>query len=176
MAEFLTSKSRLGQTNIEGIWYTLDNQLFKDNDGTIYLTPRNTLTDGFTIPDIFHFLVGGKFKHDVRACVQHDFECYYHKAIKVNMTVFQLKRKKYLIYNNDMWICEDIPIECLSIVDTTFKETNARFKRMLDCLLNISKWQKVLIGNAVNLNIGWLAEPHKIHLDRLYRIDYEQIR
>ena len=42
MGKFLTDKSRLGQTNIEGIWYTLDNQLYKDDDGTIYLTPRNS--------------------------------------------------------------------------------------------------------------------------------------
>ena len=176
MSEFLTSKSRLGQTAIEGIWYTLDNQLFKDYDGNIYLTPRNTLTDGYTIPSIFHFLVGGKFMHDVRACVQHDFECYYHKVLKIDLSVVELRQKQFLKYENDMWICEDIPLEYISIIDTSFNETNSRFRRMLDCLPNIRKWQKNLIGNAVNLNAGWLTEPHKLNLDRLYRIDYEQIR
>lgn len=176
MSEFLTSKSRLGQTAIEGVWYTLDNQLFKDNDGNIYLTPRNTLTDGYTIPSMFHFLVGGKFMHDVRACIQHDFECYYRKVLKVNLTVFQLRKLQYLKFYKDMWVCEDIPREYLTVEDTTFNETNSRFRRMLDCLENMSEWQKVLIGNAVNLNIGWLAEPHKLHLDRLYRIDYCQIK
>lgn len=176
MSEFLTSKSRLGQTAIEGIWYTLDNQLYKDYDGCIYLTPRNTLTDGFTIPDVFHFIVGGKFMHDVRACIQHDFECYYHKVLKVNLSVVELRKHRFLKYENDMWVCEDIPIEYLTIIETTFKETNLRFKRMLNCLSNISKWQKTLIGNAVNLNLGWLKQPHTLHLDRLYRIDYEQVR
>ena len=176
MAEFLTSKSRLGQTAIEGIWYTLDNQLFKDDDGRIYLSPRNTLTDGFTIPDIFHFLVGGKFQHDVRIACQHDFECYYKKAIVVNLSVLELRKARYLKYEKDMWICEDIPLEYLTFIDTTFKETNSRFRRMLNCISNISKWQRVLIGNAVNLNVGWLREPHKLYTDRLYRIDYEQIR
>lgn len=176
MSEFLTSKSRLVQTNIEGIWYTLDNQLYKDYDGNIFITPRLTLTDGYTIPSVFHFLVGGKFMHDVRACIQHDFECYYHKVIKVNLSIVQLRKERLLKYENDLWVCEDIPLEFLSVQDTTFKETNQRFKRMLKCLYNMSKWQKTLIGNAVNFNIGWLKEPHELHLDRLYRIDYEQIR
>lgn len=174
--EFLTSKSRLGQTAIEGIWYTLDNQLFKDIDGVIYLAPRNTLTDGYTIPSIFHILVGGKFMHDVRACIQHDFECYYHKVIKVDLSVIQLRQKHLLKYENNMWICEDIPLEYLTVADTRFAQTNSRFKRMLDCLTNIKDWQRKIISSAVNLNAGWLLEPHQLHLDRLYRIDYEQIR
>ena len=174
--EFLTSKSRLGQTAIEGIWYTLDNQLFKDHDGNIYLAPRNTLTDGYTIPSIFHFLVGSKFMHDVRACIQHDFECYYHKTLSVNLSIVELRKKQFLKYENDMWICEDIPLEFLFVKDTTFKETNERFKRMLKCISNMSKWQKELIGNAVNFNIGWLKQAPTLHLDRLYRINYEQIR
>lgn len=174
--EFLTSKSRLGQTNIEGIWYTLDNQLFKDFDGNIYLTPRNTLTDGYTIPSIFHFLVGGKFMHDVRACIQHDFECYHRKVLKVKLSIFELRKSRLLRYENDMWICEDIPLQFLSIEDTTFQQTNERFRRMLDCLPNIKGWQRKLIGSAVNFNVGWLKEPHTLHTDRLYRIDYEQVR
>lgn len=178
MGEFLTSKSRIGQTAIEGIWYTLDNQLYKDDDGSIYLAPRNTLTDGYTIPAIFHFIAGGMFAHDVRACVQHDFECYYHKALKLKFNIFQLKKSRLLHYSNkqDLWICEDIPLQFIDIIDTTFDETNSRFRRMLKCIDNIPKWQKKLIGDAVNLNVGWLKEPHKLHTDRIYRIDYEQIR
>ena len=173
---FLTDKSRLGQTAIEGFWYTLDNQLYKDTDGKIYLTPRNTLTDGYTIPSIFHFIAGGKFMHDVRCCIQHDFECYYHKKIVVNMSELELRKARLLKYEKRIWICEDIPLNYMAIADTTFSETNERFRRMLKCLHNIPDWQRVLIGNAVNLNIGWLKEPHKLHTDRLYRIDYEQIR
>ena len=176
MGLFLTDKARIAQTNIEGIWYTLDNQLYKDDDGRIFLTPRNTLTDGFTIPAVFHPIVGGKFMHDIRACVQHDFECYMHKVLVVNLSAVELRQKQLLRYHKKMWVCENIPLEFLSVQDTTFKETNQRFKRMLKCLYNMSKWQKVLIGNAVNFNVGWLKEPHKLHLDRLYRIDYEQIR
>lgn len=176
MSEFLTSKSRLGQTAIEGLWYTLDNQLYKDEDGNIYLTPRNTITDGYTIPSVFHFLVGGKFMHDVRACVQHDFECYYRKVIKVNLTIFQLRKLNFLRLKDNMWVCDDIPIEYLTVEDTTFNQTNSRFRRMLDCLENMSEWQKVLIGNAVNFNLFWFLESLELQLDQIYKFDYKQAK
>ena len=80
-------------------------------------------------------------------------------------------------YTNDMWVCEDIPIELLELKDTTFKQTNKRFMRMLTSIFNISQKDKFLIGNAVNLNINWfLKKPATFHWDRLYRIDYEQLR
>jgi len=176
MGKFLTAKSRLGQTNIEGIWYTQDNQLYKDDDGVIYLAPRHTLTDGYTIPEIFTSIVGGKLKHDVRCSTQHDFECYYHKVLRLKITEFQLRRLRLLHFQNNMWICENIPVELLDIKDTTFKETNKRFVRMLRSINNISGFTAWLIGQAVNFNVGWLREPKKLHLDRLYRIDYEQIK
>ena len=176
MGKFLTDKSRTEQTNIEGIWYTLDNQLYKDNDGVIYLAPRCTLTDGYTIPPIFHCVVGGKFEHDIRCAVQHDWECYYHKKIIVNLTEYELRKHRFLKYQNNKWICENIPIELLTISDTTFSETNKRFMRMLKSLFNISKVKAELIGLAVNFNIGWLQEPVKFNKDRLYRIDYSQVR
>ena len=178
MGKFLTSKSRIEQTAIEGIWYTLDNQLYKDDDGTIYLTPRNTLTDGYTTPQFLTPIVGGRYDHDVRCCVGHDFECYYRKVITVNLTEFQLKKLRFLHCNKDnKWVCENIPLELLTIKDTTFRETNKRFMRMLKSVSNMSKMDTFLIGNAVNLNIGWwLKEPHTLHTDRLYRIDYEQVR
>lgn len=176
MGKFLTDKSRIAQTNIEGIWYTLDNQLYKDDDGKIYLAPRNTLTDGYTIPEFVTSLVGGKMKHDIRCSIQHDWECYYHKTLLVNLTEFQLKKHRFLHYEKDMWVCENIPFELLTLKDTTFRETNDRFMRMLKSLTNINKVTGWLIGSAVNLNVGWLKEPHTLHKDRLYRIDYGQIR
>lgn len=174
--EFLTSTPDIRQTRIEGIWYTLQNQLFKDIDGNIYLAPRCTLTDGFSIPKAFHIIAGGMFEHNISPAVQHDWECYYHKAIKVNLSVAELRKMQLLKYESGMWICEDIPLEYLTVIDTTFEETNARFRRMLQCLTNIAQWKREIIGKAVNLNVGWLKEPHTLHKDRLYRIDYEQVR
>lgn len=175
MSEFLTTKSRIGQTSIEGYWYTLDNQLYKDYDGCIYLTPRNTFTDGYTIPAIFHLIAGDNFNHDLRACTQHDYECVYHKALKVNLSIFQLRQMELLRYKGNMTICEDIPLEYIEIVDTSFNDTNARFRRMLDCLENMSEWQKVIIGNAVNFNLMWLFSKRELHTDLIYKFDYEQL-
>ena len=176
MGQFLTDTPSIKQTRIEGYWYTEQNSLFKDDDGKIYLAPRCTLTDGYSIPALFHFIVGDKFKHDIRPAVQHDWECYYHQAIIVNLTEIQLRKSCLLDYKNGFWICNDIPLQYLTIVETTFDETNSRFRRMLKCLTNIPNWQRKLIGDFVNLNAGWLLKPHQLHKDRIYRIDYEQIR
>ena len=176
MAEFLTSTPDIRQTKVEGIWYTLQNQLFKDDDGRIFLAPRCTLTDGYSIPKIFHPIAGGMFQHNISPAVQHDWECYYHLAIVVNLNTIQLRKSRLLKYENDIWVCDDIPLEYLTFVETTFDETNDRFRRMLKCLRNIPKWQRTLIGNSVNLNIGWMKNPCELHKDRLYRIDYSQIR
>lgn len=176
MGQFLTSTPDIRQTKIEGIWYTLDNQLFKDDDGRILLTPRGTLTDGYSIPKIFHPIAGGMFQHNISPALQHDFECYYRLVLVVNLTEIQLRKSCLLTFKKDRWICEDIPLQFISFVETTFDETNSRFRRMLKCLNNIPNWQRKLIGSAVNLNVGWLKEPHTLHKDRIYRIDYEQIR
>lgn len=176
MGEFLTSTPDIRQTKVEGIWYTLQNQLFKDDDGRIYLAPRETLTDGYSIPKLFHIVAGGMFQHNISPAVQHDWECYYHKALVLKFNVFELRKSGLLKYENGLWQCDDIPLQYIDIVDTTFNETNSRFRRMLKCADNIPKWQKDVIGNAVNMNIGWLQEPHTLHKDRIYRIDYEQIR
>ena len=177
MAEFLTSTPDIRQTRVEGIWYTVQNQLFKDDDGRIFLAPRCTLTDGYSIPKPFHIIAGGQFEHNISPAVQHDWECYYRKALVVNLSVVQLRKSQLLDFKNDMWICNDIPLQFLSIVDTTFDETNSRFRRMLKCLTNIAEWKRKLIGNSVNLNANWfLKEPHTFNTDRIYRIDYECLR
>ena len=163
-------------TIISSTYVTIPFQLYKDDDGVIYLAPRHTLTDGYTIPAIFHCIVGGKFEHDIRCAIQHDWECYYHKKIVVNMTEYELRKHRFLKYKSGMWICENIPLELLTISDTTFTETNKRFMRMLKSLFNIPKVKAELIGLAVNFNIGWLREPVKLHPERLYRIDYDQLR
>lgn len=176
MGSFLTSHTRLIQTGIKGIWCTEANQLFKDDDGRIFLAPICTLTDGYSIPKPFHFIAGGMFEHDTRPAVQHDWECYYHKALVVNMTEVQLRKAQLLRYENGLWICDDIPFSQISVVETTFDETNSRFRRMLKSIKTIPDWQKKMIGDAVNLNIGWLKKPIAFEEDRLYRVDYRQVR
>ena len=49
--KWLTGNSRLEKSDKPNKWYLIDNELFQDKDGTIYLIPRNYETDNYTIPD-----------------------------------------------------------------------------------------------------------------------------
>lgn len=172
MGQFLTAHSRLEQLNTPGKWKLIDNQLYKDDDGTIYLCPRNYITDGFTIPNWLSFLAGSKMNYDTRASSQHDFECSYHKVILVNMSENRLRSMGLLHASNGIEVCENIPLKFLSIKDTTFLETNGRFVRMLQSVNNIPKWRKTLFKKGVNLNIGWIFSKHILSKSKIYEVDY----
>lgn len=172
MGSFLTAHSRLEQLNIPDKWKTVDNQLYRDYDGSIYLCPRNTITDGYTIPEVLAFFAGSKMKWDTRASSQHDFECYYHKAIKVLLTEYELRKMGLLHLYNNMTVCEDIPLEFLIIHDTKFTDTNSKFLRMVECVQNIPKWRAKLMGYAVNFNVGWLKKPYYFDKYMIYKVNY----
>ena len=172
MGKFLTSHSRIEQLDIPGKWKLIDNQLYKDDDGIIYLCPRNLITDGFTIPNILAAIAGGKMQWDTRASSEHDFECYYHLVLIVNMTEYELRRDGYLHIHNDLQVCENIPLEFLTLKTTTFNETNNRFLRMLQSLNSISSWRAKLLRFGVNFNVGWIIEPHIFDEDYIYEVDY----
>lgn len=167
--KWLTDHSRLEQTEENGIWKTLDNQLFEDEDGTIYLAPRKTLTDGYTIPNWLAWLGGSKMEWDTRCSTQHDLECKYAQVIKVNLSEWQLRRMKILRIHKDKTICENIPIEHLEVAKTTFKQTNDRFKRMMITSYNIPKWRVNLMRFAVNFNFGWHSSKKNINLNKIYK-------
>lgn len=176
--KFLTFFAEIGQTAEPNYWYTKHNQLFKDKDGSIYLVPRFFITDGYTIPDWIAWLGGGKMKWDIRPAIGHDFDCRYHQCIKVHLTEQELREKGY-IHNfkkkiGEEWalipVCEDIPIEYLSIEHITFNQANSKFKRMMVATDNIKKWRVNLMRCAVNLNFGWLfSGKEKIDLTKLYK-------
>lgn len=172
MGKFLTAHSRFEQLNCPDKWKLIDNQLYQDNDGKIYLCPRNYITDGFTIPSCLAVVAGSKMKYDTRASSQHDFECSYHKVILVNMSENRLRSTGLLHPSNGMFVCENIPLKFLTIKDTTFRETNARFVRMLQSVNNIPEWRRILIGGAVNLNVGWLFSEHFLFKTKIYEVDY----
>lgn len=172
MGKFLTAHSRFEQLDVPEKWKLIDNQLYKDDDGQIYLCPRNYITDGYTIPSWLAVIGGSKMKYDTRASSQHDFECSYHKVILVNMSENRLRSMGLLHTSNGMFVCENIPLKFLTIKDTTFRETNARFVRMLQSVNNIPEWRRILIGNAVNLNVGWLFSKHFLFKTKIYEVDY----
>ena len=176
--EFLTYFTEVAQTAEPNYWITKHNQLFKDEDGSIYLVPRFFITDGYTIPDWIAWLGGGRMKWDIRPAIGHDFDCHYHQSIKVHLTKKELIDKGYLrSYKKcfgDEWklitICDEIPIEYLSIESVTFNQANSKFKRMMKATENIKKWRINLMRAAVNLNINWLKSGKvKIDLTKIYK-------
>lgn len=173
MGTFLTAHSRMEQLEIPEKWKLIDNQLYKDDDGKIYLCPRNYITDGYTIPSLLSFIGGSKMKYDTRASSQHDFECSYHKVILVNASEQRLRKMGLLTTANGMEICENIPLKYLTIKDTTFSETNERFVRMLQCVNNIPNWRRYLFGKAVFLNVKWLFSKHNYNKTKIYEVDNE---
>lgn len=172
MGKFLTAHSRMEQLNTPGKWKLIDNQLYKDDDGTIYICPRNYITDGFTIPEIVSVIAGSKMKWDTRCSSQHDFECSYGIYLQVNLTEFSLRKKGYLHLHNNLDVCEDIPLEHLIIKPTTFTQTNKRFLRMLQSVQSIPAWRAKMMGYAVNLNLGWFMPKHLFDEDCIYEVDY----
>lgn len=175
---FLTYYSEMCQTPEPNIWVTMHNQLFKDEDKTIYLVPRYFKTDSYTIPDWLAWLGGGKMKWDNRPAIGHDFDCKFHQCIKVHLTDDELRKKGLLrrhkkrIGDNCLLIpvCEDIPVEYLGIEPVTFNEANSKFKRMMTATENISKWRINLMRFAVNFNIGWLKSGKRsIDLNKIYK-------
>ena len=46
MGFFITGSVDIRQSDEKGKWYLKNNVLFADYDGTIYLCPRNSKTDG----------------------------------------------------------------------------------------------------------------------------------
>ena len=172
MGKFLTSHSRLEQLDIPEKWKTVDNLLYKCNDGKIILCPRNTITDGYTIPSVVAWFAGSKMKWDTRASSQHDFECYYHKYIQVMLTEFELRKIRLLHSANSIEICENIPLEYLCTKNTTFCETNERFLEMLYSVQSIPEWRKKILGYGVYLNANWIREPYHWDKNMAYKVNY----
>ena len=176
--KFLTYYSEMAQTEKPGIWYTLHNQLFIDKNNTISLVPRFFSSDSYTIPDWLAWLGGGKMKWDNRPSLEHDLNCKYHSFIKVNLTKNELIQKGYLhtkikssgSKNIMICVCEDIPIEYLSVEKINFNQVNGRFKRMMQATNNLKIWRINMMRFAVNFNIGWLFSGKiKLDLNKLYK-------
>lgn len=176
MGKFLTAHSRLEQLDIPEKWKTLDNQLYKDDCGRIFLCPRNTITDGYTIPWFVSWIAGSKMQWDTRASSQHDFECYYHRYIQVLLTEHELRKMRLLHTYNSMEVCEDIPLEYLMPKIATFRDTNERFLEMLLSVQTIPKWRATILSSGVYLNAKWLLEPYHFDKNMIYKVNYALLK
>lgn len=178
MCRFLTGKARLQQTDKKRIWKLFDNELYKADDGNIYLVPRNMQTDNYTIPCWIAWLAGSPVDYDTRASHLHDLWCYVREALVVTLTEKELRDKGYLRFSekNMMWVCEDIPVEHLTKRKVgKWKTDNMLYQCMKAA--NIPLISRCLIRGGVFFNIGWLIDlwtnkVFELDLNRVYEEEY----
>jgi hypothetical protein len=159
MCKFLTGPARLEQTSTKRVWRLLDNELYKDEDGTVYIVPRNMLTDNYTIPMFVAIIAGSPVDYDTRCSHLHDECCYFHQSVKVTLSEDELKDKGILRYSekNKMWICEDIPAEFLYTEKISkYRANNLLYKCMKTS--NVPLYNRILIRIGVCFNIGWYLD------------------
>lgn len=169
MGMLVTSISRIEQIEEEPKKYILlDNSIYWDDDGSLYLVPRNYKSDGYTIPNWIAWLGGGKMEYDLRPAHFHDFICQYHAAIKISKVNLTTLRKRRLIrshYNQDtqhwLTIAEDIPVKYLDYVHFTKWEADCIFKRIMKSTKTIPAWRVGLMRFGVFFNINWCRSGKK---------------
>lgn len=166
--KWLTSKSRLEQADEPNKWLMIDNELYYDDDGSVYLTPRNYITDNYTVPDWIVWLAGGRGKYDVRPSHLHDFICQYHQAIRVKLNEYGLRKLRYLRSKNDKIVCDDIPVRFLELVPFTKWEADCLFKRAMISTNTIPTGKCNLFRGGVFFNIGWLGKHKSYDLSKIY--------
>lgn len=168
-AKFLTSSSETKQLNEKGMFRLSHNELFRDEDGKIYLAWRGFKTDNFTWIK--------KADWDIRCSHIHDVGCKYHQVVEVHLTEEQLCKKGYLVCVNGDVICKDIPYYYLKVVDVTGNWINNLFYRMLkyaDCP-KTPKYIQLLYRVGVALNFNWFKSGKtKINLYKLYEEDWNE--
>lgn len=158
MGYFLTDRSRIWQTQNEGKWKLVDNELYMNNNGVIQLCPRYFWTDGYTFPSILLPITGDRNSLDVRPAHMHDLECRFHERIIVNLTLIELCRKGYLhkqiSHNRQILVCEDIPTKFLTIEKVEKTQSDDRLKEMM-LSVGINKLKTNCIRFGVVFNINW---------------------
>ena len=163
MGKFLTSSSETKQMPEKGMFRLSHNELYKDDDGKIYLAWRGFRTD--------HFTWIRKANWDTRCAHIHDVGCKYHQVVEVLLNDRQLCQMGYLRVVNGDVICRDIPTHYLKVVDVTGNWINNLFYRMLknaDCP-KTPKHIQLLYRCGVACNIGWFKSGKtKIDLNKIY--------
>lgn len=163
MGKFLTDAARIEQIPKKGMYKVLDNELYQDDDGFIYLVWRGFQTDNFT------WIRSNDW--DIRCSHGHDVGCKYHQVVRVKLNEQQLRMALYLRTHHNKVVCEDIPAKYLEVIDVSGHWTNNFFYRMLksaDCPETPKSVQiKYRVGVAFNFN-WFLSGKKKIDLKNLY--------
>lgn len=173
MGKFLTDRQRTDRYG-DGYYICLDNTLYKATDGSIYLVPRNFVTDNYSIPNACACIVGDSVERDCRPSWVHDFGCAYHALLKLTLTEQQLIKLGYLITHNSedrdrlYRVCENIPKMYLQLVPVTKGEINNLLGEMMDSLL-VPKRKLIRAGVCFNFNWYWTGQ--KYDFKKLYEVD-----
>lgn len=167
MGKFLTTSSIKQQLPQKGLYKLLTNELYQDDDGSIYLAWRGFQTDDFSWLNAEDW--------DTRCAHGHDVGCKYHQVVRVKLSAAQLKTLGYLHTENGEVVCEDLPVELLKVKDVSGHWINNLFYRMLrdaDCPKTpiCTQW---LYRAGVAFNLNWFKSgKKKIELDKLYNEDW----
>ena len=178
MGKFLTQKVRMEQCRQRRYWHTMDNELFEDDDGTIYIVPRNFKTDNFTIPMFASWVAGSPVDFRVECSHLHDEICLGTYGVYITLSKEELIEKGYYRFseNRQMYVCEDIPKEYLALRKfTKFQCNNILWRAM--CAANIPLINRIIIRAGTIFNIGWLwyaltKRFIMFDFDRFYDRDY----
>lgn len=171
MGRWLTDNSRLIKSARPNRWILLDNELYQDDDGAIYLAPRNYDTDNYSIPDWIAFFAGNKSKWDVRPAHIHDFGCQFKQLLRVKINEASLRKLRLLRVHKDKLVCEDIPTKYLCLVPVTKWEIDCMFKRMMKATKTIPAKVCNTYRAGVFCNIGWLTKKKAFDLNKIYTME-----
>ena len=169
--KWLTKEALLQKLPMPNKWLLAENELYQDSDGSIYLVPKNYISDNYTIPDWVAWLGGNKSKFDSRPAHIHDFGCQFHQLIKVTLTVNELLQMGFLVYENGYYTCKNIPVEYLTLVPVTKWEIDCLFKRAMKATGFIPAKTYNLFRCGVFFNVGWLCRYPQFDLDKIYTIE-----
>lgn len=161
MGEFLTAKSRIEQTETDGYWKLIDNEVYLSNSGRLTITPRRFWSEGYTIPSIFMPFIGDKNKYDIRPAHGHDLNCRFHEIIFINLSLDELYDKFIFKHpKKNIMVCKDIPKQYLTIEKISkIKSDNLLKEMMLSCGIENKICNLFRIG--VTFNINWLKTGKK---------------
>lgn len=169
MGKFLTTPAITQQLPFRGLYELCINELYKDDDGKIYLAWRLFRTDDFTWINAEDW--------DTRCSHGHDVGCKYHQVVRVKLSEQQLRKLRLLYVHNDKVLCHDIPEKYLEVVDVSGTWINNLFYRMLrdaDCP-KTPKYVQWAYRAGVALNLNWFRTgKKKIDLSKLYSAEWNQ--
>ena len=173
MGKFLTGASRIKQVNRKRVWSLIDNELYKDDDGSIHLAPRSMYTDNYTIPMFIAIIAGSPVDYSVLSSHQHDLCCFTKQILCVELTETELKDKGLLWYNEraKMWVCENIPPEYLYTKEVSKKEANDMFYRCMKAC-DIPTFNRYLYRFGVCFNLMWYVDDWR---GKVFKLDLSQI-